>query len=52
MLLSYLHASPPVNERLAVGIPVLLPEQRQSEIHGELQRLEKVIAEAQARVKT
>lgn len=52
MLLSYLHTSPPVNERLAVGIPVLLPEQRQSEIHRELQRLEKVFAEAQARVKT
>ena len=52
MLLSYLYTSPPVNERLAVGIPVLLPEKRRLEIREELQRLEKVIGEAHVRVET
>ena len=52
MLLSYLYTSPPVNERLAVGIPVLLPEKRRLEIREELQQLEKVIGEAHVRVKT
>lgn len=41
-----------MNERLAVGIPVLLPETRRLEIREELERLEKVIGEAQMRVKT
>ena len=52
MLLSYLYTSPPVNERLAVGIPALLPEKRRLEIREEIHRLEKVIGQAQVRVKT
>lgn len=52
MLLSYLYTSPPVNERLAIGIPVLSPETRRLEICEKLQRLEKVIGEAQVQVKT
>lgn len=51
MLLSYLYTSPPVNERLAVGMPVLLPGKRRLQMCEELQQLERVIKEKQTQFK-